>query len=63
MAWLLGSGAAGAAPPPADSAVRRVHVLHLAASQPYPYEAIKMTKALESRVAKTPSVRLVNSNL
>ncbi|MCU0686100.1 MAG: hypothetical protein MUF34_28285 [Polyangiaceae bacterium] len=60
LALLFGKGAAAAPPEPA---VRRVHVLHLAASQPYPYEAIKMTKALESRVAKTPSVRLINSNL
>ncbi len=67
LALCLGGGAAWAAPPapaPAPApAVRRVQVLHVAASRPYPYEAIKLTKALESRVAKTPSVRLINANV
>jgi hypothetical protein len=58
----LGAGRAMAAPP-APSSARRVHVLHMAASQPYPYEAIKLTKALESRVSNLPSARLVNANI
>ncbi|HEU4407033.1 MAG TPA: hypothetical protein VFS43_17325 [Polyangiaceae bacterium] len=59
-ALASGAGVAAAAPEPA---VRRVHVLHVAASRPYPYEAIKLTKAIEAQIAKTPSVRLINSNL
>lgn len=51
------------AAPPAPPPARRVHVLHMAASQPYPYEAIKLTKALESRVSNLPSARLVNANI
>lgn len=59
--FALGSAAGVSAAAP-DPAVRRVHVLHVAASRPYPYEAIKLTKAVEAQIAKTPSVRLINSN-